>query len=86
MNVTLAKPKSRILAWPRLVMKILAGLMSRWMMPSAWAASSASAISVASERRRSVWRRLAGDSLLESYAVQKFHGEKGGRPARRLHK
>jgi len=24
----------RILAWPRLVTKTLAGLMSRWMMPS----------------------------------------------------
>src|ERR1019366_3635959 len=39
----LASPKSRILAWPRPVTKILAGLMSRWTMPLAWAASSASA-------------------------------------------
>ena len=30
---TFASPKSRILAWPRLVMKMLAGLMSRWTMP-----------------------------------------------------
>ena len=28
-KVTLARPKSRILAWPRLVTKIFAGLMSR---------------------------------------------------------
>ena len=48
--VTLASPKSRILACPRLVTKMLAGLMSRWTMPSAWAASSASAISMASAR------------------------------------
>ena len=32
-DVILARPKSRILAWPRLVTKILAGLMSRWTMP-----------------------------------------------------
>ena len=43
---TLANPKSRILAWPRLVTKIFAGLMSRWTMPSQCAASSASAISI----------------------------------------
>ena len=34
---------------PRLVTKIFAGLMSRWTMPCAWAASSASAISMPSE-------------------------------------
>ena len=44
---TFAKPKSRILAWPRLVTKILAGLMSRWTIPSECAASSASATSMA---------------------------------------
>src|ERR1019366_244882 len=41
-------------ACPRFVTKILAGLMSRWMMPSACAASSASTISMASERISSV--------------------------------
>jgi hypothetical protein len=30
---TLARPKSRILACPRLVTKMLAGLMSRWTIP-----------------------------------------------------
>jgi hypothetical protein len=30
---TFAKPKSRIFAWPRLVTKMLGGLMSRWTMP-----------------------------------------------------
>ncbi len=40
---TLASPKSRILACPRLVTKTFAGLMSRWMMPLAWVVSSASA-------------------------------------------
>jgi hypothetical protein len=39
LGVTLASPKSRILACPRLVTNRLAGLMSRWMIPSLWAAS-----------------------------------------------
>ena len=47
--VTFAKPKSRIFACPRLVMKMFAGLMSRWTIPSEWAASSASAISMADD-------------------------------------
>ena len=47
---TLASPKSRILAWPRLVTKRLAGFMSRWAMPSEWAAS----ISMASDKINSV--------------------------------
>ena len=34
-EVTFASPKSRILACPRLVTKMFAGLMSRWTMPSA---------------------------------------------------
>ena len=33
-DVNFASPKSRILACPRLVMKMLAGLMSRWTIPS----------------------------------------------------
>ena len=44
---TLARPKSRIFAVPRLVTKMFAGLMSRWTMPATWAASSASAMSMA---------------------------------------
>src|SRR6267142_947377 len=40
---SLARPKSRILTAPRSVTKMLAGLMSRWMMPFLWAASRASA-------------------------------------------
>jgi hypothetical protein len=53
-TATFASPKSRILACPRLVTKMFAGLMSRWTMPSVWAASSASAISMASDRINSV--------------------------------
>src|SRR5439155_9116141 len=33
-GVNFASPKSRILACPRLVMQMLAGLMSRWTIPS----------------------------------------------------
>ena len=47
---TFARPKSSTLACPRLVTNIFAGLMSRWMMPWQWAASSASAISMASDK------------------------------------
>ena len=47
-SVTVANPKSRILACPRSVAKMFAGLMSRWTMPLPCAASSASAISIAS--------------------------------------
>jgi PAS domain S-box-containing protein len=47
---------NRILAWPRLVTKMFAGLISRWTIPSMLAASSASAISIASERSRFVSR------------------------------
>ena len=43
-GASLANPKSRILACPRWVMKILAGLMSRCTISFACAASSASAI------------------------------------------
>ncbi len=41
---SLARPKSKILAWPRVVTKMFAGLISRWMMPLEWATSSPSAI------------------------------------------
>jgi hypothetical protein len=32
-SITFANPKSRILAWPRSVTKMFAGLMSRWTIP-----------------------------------------------------
>ena len=45
-EASFARPKSRILAWPRSVTKMFAGLMLRWTIPLACAASSASAISI----------------------------------------
>ena len=74
-GVTFASPKSRILAWPRLVTKMLAGLMSRWTMPSAWAASSASAISMARASRRLDLQRPPRDAVLQRHAIQKLHGD-----------
>src|SRR5450755_2156763 len=50
-GVSFARPKSRTLACPRLVTKMLPGLISRWTMPSLCAASSASAISIARDSR-----------------------------------
>jgi hypothetical protein len=47
-GVSFARPKSKTLACPWSVTKMLAGLMSRWTIPLACAASSASAISIAS--------------------------------------
>ena len=41
---SLASPKSRIFACPRVVTKMFAGLISRWMIPLEWAPSSPSAI------------------------------------------
>jgi hypothetical protein len=41
-----ASPKSITLAWPVFVSMMFAGLMSRWMIPFACAASSASATSI----------------------------------------
>ena len=74
MGTILASPKSRILAWPRLVTKMLAGLMSRWTMPLECAASSASAISIASDRGFR-FQRMPSDPVLQRHAVQKLHGD-----------
>ncbi len=71
----LARPKSRIFAWPRAVTKILAGLMSRWTMPAVCAASSASAISIASDKKLVHLERALGDGVLERHAIEKFHGD-----------
>src|SRR5271154_3288368 len=75
---TFARPKSSSLACPRLVTKMLAGLMSRWTIPSPCAASSASAISIARLRRTSVSTGfpLSTDTILQRYTVQKLHGDK----------
>ena len=74
---TLARPKSRILAWPRLVTKIFAGLMSRWTMPLECAASSPSAISMADVEQVLHLHGRPAMRVLQRLAVQKFHGDEG---------
>ena len=74
-RLTLASPKSRTLACPRLVTKMFAGLISRWMMPAAWAASSASAISMATDSSESGVQRTSGDAVLQRHAVQILHDD-----------
>src|SRR5437667_9910170 len=53
---------------------MFAGLMSRWMMPSEWAASSASAISIA-RASNTCLHGLSGDAMLQRHAVQELHDE-----------
>ena len=82
-GITFARPKSRIFACPRAVTKIFAGLMSRWTIPLACAASRASAISIASEQNRFDLHRPSRDAVLQRHAFQKLHGdERLARPAR----
>ena len=63
----LASPKSRILACPRSVTKMFAGLMSRWTMPLACAASSASAISM--RQATAAFRSPAGVPAMRCFSV-----------------
>jgi hypothetical protein len=56
-------PKSISFAWPRFVMKTLAGLMSRWIMPWPCAAS-------VGQRQRA-----PGEAMLERLALEILHDE-----------
>src|SRR5271157_2781712 len=51
---------------------MLAGFMSRWMMPAAWATSSASEISMPNETIMHL-HGLAGDIVLQRRPFQEFH-------------
>ncbi len=51
--------------------------MSRWTMPLAWAASSASAISMAKSQQRFQSPSGAVDDVLQRRAFQKLHGDEG---------
>ena len=75
-GINFARPKSRILTWPRSVTKMFAGLMSRWMIPLLWAAQSASAISVAHSITSSSGSGLPRDVMLKRRAFHKLHGNK----------
>src|ERR1700691_1015245 len=76
-SVTFARPKSRIFACPRFVTKMFAGLMSRWTMPFACAASSASAIWMPRVEHGFDLQRLASDPVPECLPLQQFHGDEG---------
>ena len=75
-GASLASPKSRIFAWPRLVTKIFAGLMSRCTMPRQWAASSASAIWIPNSSACSDGQWSPVDEMLQRFTVQKLHSDK----------
>ena len=74
----MARPKSRIFACPRSVMKMFAGLISRWTIPAAWAASRASASCVLSSRTASYSRRPWIFSLaLSVLSFEQLHHDEG---------
>src|SRR5215472_1855674 len=68
-----ARPKSRILAWPREVMNKLAGLISRCTIPTACAASSASEISIPNLQEVFGRQRLFHDALPNGVALEILH-------------
>ena len=51
--------------------------MSRWMIPLAWAASGASAISIARLRSTSVSNGFARNAVLQRHALEKLHNDEG---------
>ena len=69
-------PKSATFTWPSRVMRMLAGLMSRWMTPLVWAEASASG-----DRDRRVDRTigthasLAAEDLGEAAPVDVLHDD-----------
>ncbi len=54
-----------------------AALMSRWTNPLEWAASRASAISVAKASKASSSTGFAGDAVLQGRAIEVLHGDEG---------
>src|SRR6266567_6898631 len=71
-GVTLANPKSRILAWPRFVTKMFAGFMSRWTMPSEWGCIERIGNLDSKQQHRLQLKRSIADQVLERCAVKKF--------------
>jgi len=74
-GIKLAKPKIKDLACTRMVMKNVRWLMSRWMIPLAWAASRASAISIASDKINSFSSGLPAIRCFQCDAIQKLHDD-----------
>ena len=61
--------------WPRSVMKIFPGLMSRWTMPIECAASSASAISMPNSTDLKDLERRPRQPFVQRLALQPFHDD-----------
>ena len=70
-----AMPKSSSFAAPRVVMKMFSGLMSRWTIPFACAASSASASSIAVSTSRRHGRPRPGQPRPQRLALEQLHHE-----------
>src|SRR6267142_2629059 len=68
LGTSFARPKSSTFACPRFVTKIFAGLMSRWIIPSAWAASKASATWIQRLRvlRHVIWQEFQCNRALQA--------------------
>ena len=73
---TFARPKSRILACPRLVTKIFAGLTSRWTMPSEWGSVECVGDLDGEAENQVCLHRTIADAMLQRHAVEMLHGEK----------
>ena len=76
-SVCLASPKSRSFAWPRSVTKMFAGLMSRWTIPLAWAASERIRDLRAQLQHPLRLHRLAADQVLQGLALHQLHHDEG---------
>ena len=72
-STSFARPKSSTLTRPEVVTITFAGFTSRWTMPAAWAAASASAASAAYRSASSTGRPPWRDPAVERLAVDLFH-------------
>ena len=77
LRVNFARPRSRTLACPRLVTKMFAGLMSRWIIPFWWAASRASEIWMARSSSSSILKGLDENPTLQCLPFEILHGDEG---------
>ena len=71
--VSLARPKSRTLTTPSGVTITFAGLRSRWTMPAAWAAASASASGIAIRSTSPSRIPCAGDEGVQGLPGHELH-------------
>ena len=70
-----ASPKSSTFSCPRGVTMMFCGLMSRWMMPAAWASSSACAAWMPTSTTSAGEQRVLPDPLGQTLAVDVLHDD-----------